>query len=139
MCCSSVNKCISIVVSVVLGIGVALLFYLGLIPNVLFGIIAALAASGVMLVAISILTAALAKTRISSSRCCICEMLKLAVVATLATIVTGIVALLFTLSTDATLIASLVIIFLVTTFFVLTIISVYSLFKCVIDNIIVCD
>lgn len=132
MCCSAVNKCISIVVSVVFGLAVALLFFLGLIPSVLLSIVAALAVAVVLLIVLSILFSQILNSRSSCNGGCLAELGIFTLISILGTIITSIIALSFELSTGATLIASLLLIFLVATFFALMIISIYSLLRCAI-------
>lgn len=139
MCNSSVCKCVSIVVSAVIGIGVAVLFAFGLIPFIAEAVIAVLALAGAILITEIVLVAISACSKDFSLTKCLCQIGTLLLSATIGAIIASIVAvaagLSIALPITTAAIPAIILVFLIATFFVLTIISLICLVRCILNDV----
>ena len=128
---NSCNNAIAIILSVVIGLGISVLFGLSLIPNAIFALWIAFGLSILSLIALLFLIPLAGFNNFSSLKKCMCEYSKNLIVGTIGTLVTTIAALSLTLTVSTALI---IIFFLIGTFLSLLIISLTQFLWCLINS-----
>lgn len=116
----------ALLISIIAGIAAASLFSFNVLTNITIGIYIVLAISALTLFAILFLTANMQNTQCSCSKRSMLAYAKYIIYSSVGAILSSVSALTITLSTTST--ASIIIIFLVATFFVLLLVSLINYF-----------
>lgn len=116
----------ALLISIIAGIAAASLFSFNVLTNITIGIYVVLAISALTLFAILFLTANMQNTQCICSKRSVLAYAKYIIYSSVGAILSSVSALTITLSTTST--ASIIIIFLVATFFVLLLVSLINYF-----------
>lgn len=128
---NSYNSILGLVVSVIIGIGLSVLFTFSLIPNVIFALWIAFGLSVLSLIALLVLIPMVGFNNFSSLKKCVCANGRSLIIATLGTFITTLIALSLSLVVNTALI---IIFFLIGTFFAFLLISIAQFLWCLINK-----